>query len=378
MDDILCCLYDFISSRPTNNKLSDYKSDSSSFISQPLRDIGVRQWKVDNSLDDVFDQRRSNIGLVDLFYVLMGAIQIIVGATVARRQGELIDLDPQNCLAPRGVNPLEKTTQEFELVFHNRKTGIGGELPLREVLSKPILKSVACLIYKLKLFNKKITKCKFSKPSISNLLFSVDSLSLKFCQSTHSNYNFHLNSFCDYFEVDVVEYKLNDFRRYYIRQHQLRRFFAMVFFWSKSFDGLDTLRHFLGHSDMEHLYHYVTEGSSGEVLAGVKAECIVEGLKSRNIKNIERLGPILKSRFNTLSISIKSINEILEDYDETFQTAPSLIVFEEAKNNQKELISSLLLDGKIDLQPEFFTLKDETGKEIRDYTLVMHVKDLED
>ena len=38
----------------------------------------------------------------------------------------------------------------------------------------------------------------------------------------------------------------------------------MLFFWSKSYEGLDALRDFLGHTDTEHLYHYITENINGE------------------------------------------------------------------------------------------------------------------
>src|SRR6185437_10835464 len=77
-----------------------------------------------------------------------------------------------------------------------------------------------------------------------------------------------LDYFSDYFELPGEK----PGTRYYIRQHQLRRFFAMVFFWSGSFGGLDTLRYFLGHANLEHVYRYITENTPGAVLRAVKAE----------------------------------------------------------------------------------------------------------
>jgi hypothetical protein len=77
-----------------------------------------------------------------------------------------------------------------------------------------------------------------------------------------------LNRFSDYFEVQQDSAG----RRYYIRTHQMRRFFAMTFFWAGGFGGLDTLRWFLGHTNVEHVYHYITETVPGEVLRRVGAE----------------------------------------------------------------------------------------------------------
>lgn len=49
------------------------------------------------------------------------------------------------------------------------------------------------------------------------------------------------NIFYDFTEVECENNK-----RFYMRQHQLRRFFAMAFFWGNGFGSMDTLRWFLG------------------------------------------------------------------------------------------------------------------------------------
>jgi hypothetical protein len=80
-------------------------------------------------------------------------------------------------------------------------------------------------------------------------------------------FNKHLDEFCDYFEIPLN----SDGKRYYIRQHQLRRFFALLFFHSNSFGSLETLQWMLGHTDLRHVWHYITESMEGEVLRGVNA-----------------------------------------------------------------------------------------------------------
>lgn len=388
-DDILESIYKILLNKPTNNSgdtnLVEYKREGfKRHVMKPLLSLGVQLWSVDNGEEKAFQKRRDNLGVADLFNVLIGAIQVVVGATMARRQGELIDLDSVDCLLPKNSNPINNPNQAYELIFDNKKTGIGGQLPLRETLSKPILNSVAGFVYKLQLFNKRLKQKNICTRSDLGLFTYLDSYRLEIKPVDSTRYNFHLNTFCDYFETEEIEYVPNDFCRFYIRQHQLRRFFAMVFFWSKSYDGLDTLRHFFGHSDAEHLYHYITEGITGDVLVGIKAKCLLDGLNQNYIENIEKLTPILKERFYTNSLSIKSIDEIIEEYDdqESFHTVPHLShlkpKFGKDSVDDELCIAKLLLDGTIDLQPHFFTVKDEEGNDIRDFNLIMHITDLEE
>lgn len=39
----------------------------------------------------------------------------------------------------------------------------------------------------------------------------------------------------------------------------------MCFFWGSGFGSLDTLRWFLGHTNVEYVYHYITESTSGDI-----------------------------------------------------------------------------------------------------------------
>ncbi|NQY65393.1 MAG: hypothetical protein HRT38_17080, partial [Alteromonadaceae bacterium] len=281
MDDILYATCNVLSNKPTlkdaevGNYLSIYKeNDFHKYIPDSLKKLGVKKWSVPDSEKGCFKLRRKNVGFCNLFDVLIGCIQIIVGATMARRQGEIIELDPIDCLLPRGIDPNENSSIDinFELIFDNRKSGSGGQNPMRETLAKPILRSVAGIVYKMQKFNERLIQEKLVRKSEATLLPALYPLKITINSCNPMTYNRHLNVFCDYFETQPVTYAENDERRYYIRQHQLRRFFAMTFFWSKGFDGLDTLRHFLAHTDTEHLYHYVTEGVPGEVLVGSKAK----------------------------------------------------------------------------------------------------------
>ncbi|WP_299014346.1 hypothetical protein [uncultured Photobacterium sp.] len=352
-------------------------------VSPQLIELGVCQWAVGGKAPDRFELRRQNHGFVDLYYVLMGSIQLITGATMARRIGELMDLHPTNCLLPSDVDPNLKSSKkvEFDLIFDNRKSGVGGDEALRETLSRPILRSVAGLLYKLEKFNEKLIKDKQVSKKEATLFSFVDQQVVTLIGIKVSSYNTCLDAFCDYFELPTMQYAEGDVRRYYIRQHQLRRFFAMVFFWKLGSSSLEILRHFLGHTDTEHLYHYVTEGLKGEVLAGVKARCIREGLTNNDIENIDKLTPILKERYGVDYLKLRGYREVLSDYEhydeDEAQFSPPLEQiqeqFEQDKIDFEKDITQLLLDGIIELEPEFFTVKDENGTVITDYKLILRV-----
>ena len=76
-----------------------------------------------------------------------------------------------------------------------------------------------------------------------------------------------------------------------------------MFFWSNAYDGLDTLRNFLGHTDAEHLYHYITTELSGAVLSSAKAQYLTETIiysysQARlSIQNLDILLELLKDFF---------------------------------------------------------------------------------
>ncbi len=190
----------------------------------------------------------------------------------------------------------------------------------------------------------------------------------------------NLNLFCDYFETKTVEIRSDHMHRYYIRQHQLRRFFAMAFFWGSGYDGLDTLRWFLGHTDAEHLWHYITENTPGVVLRGVKAETIVHGINRDKIEGIEKLRELLKKRYSVDDVLIESLSETIEAYQNDEEDGYITVEppISDLRFQLDHEIDCLLSDGVIDLQPTFCTIQDENGETIQTINLVLIVKEESD
>ncbi|MFI5305273.1 MAG: hypothetical protein ACHQYP_10840 [Nitrospiria bacterium] len=287
-----------------------------------IADVRIRRWKsnIRFSEGNYFKQLRANEGLRELLRVFYGAVQVCVGTLMARRQGELMDLLAGRCL----------DTTESHLIFFNRKS---GQLGLLEKEARPIPKVAVRLIKQLEQLQEGMIELKLiTKPG---RLFAYPSRSGRdLVQPFQPLANASIDLFCDYVETPLNQHG----QRYYIRLHQLRRFFAMLFFWGSSFGGMETLRWFLVHTDVEHLYHYITESTNGWILRSVKAHYALEQTKSNAIE-AEALADLLEKHFGTRNFSV------LEDQE------------------LEEYIEELLDEGQVEIEPEF--IETPEGKRYR-------------
>jgi hypothetical protein len=270
-----------------------------------------------------FSQFRGNHGLVELIAVYFGCIQLVLGALMARRQGEMIDLMAGECL----------DNSITWLLFKNRKS-TRGMMGLRNTEARPIEPIAVEMIQQLERMQR-ILKRIGVIDDLTNL-FAAPSLSGSLVLTLSPDvYNRCLDFFCDYFETPLN----SKGERYYIRQHQLRRFFAMLFFYSSSFGGLETLQWMMGHTDPIHVWHYITETISGEVLRSAKAQFVAENLHRYDAQDYKELAELIEARFGTDDFSLVETDEL------------------------EEHILDLMEEGQIEIEPEFFD--DENGQQMR-------------
>ena len=250
-----------------------------------------------------------------------GGVQIVVAALMARRQTELASLKAEECLDETRrwlVFGLAKSTRNLE----GRRVRIAR--PIDEMAVEMIEKLI------------EIQRAYLDAGLISKFGLLYDTVCLLDPANFVSSANYKqslvhsVDIFCDYFETPVRD----DGKRYYIRTHQLRRFFAMSFFWGSGFGGMDTLRWFLGHADPEHLYRYITENTPGEVLRHAKAQFLSETLEEH-----EGLRELISSRYGTDDFTLLSTDE-LEEY-----------------------IDDLISNGEVEVEPEF--IEDGSGRSYR-------------
>ncbi|XNJ80479.1 hypothetical protein AB4231_007950 [Vibrio cyclitrophicus] len=296
---------------------------------------------------------------------------------MAKRQDELVGLKPQGNLHPN-INPLSEKgeTTDYELISILKKSGNGGKYGKNATIKRPITHSIAVLIWKLEQFNKHIIESKLNNGKLY-LFNNLHTPSFNFSKITATTYNDHLDAACDYFETPLVKSTNGEFRRYYIRQHQLRRFFAMVLFWSKGYDGLETLRWMLGHTDTMHLYHYISESETGEVLNGVKASYLADALQNKTLENIDALADSISKRYSVPkeNISMSTLTHVVEDYEDDYNTIPTIEQLEKQTALEGQILE-LLQDGSVTLEPNFFTITDGDNI-LTDFTLALQVNEID-
>lgn len=290
------------------------------YLDKDLINLGVKafqkEYKTIKSSNNYYQNIRKNHYFYELIKVYYGCIQFVVGALMGRRISELRGLKYNDCY-----------DEENQLLLFQRSKSTKGLFGIKDYIALPIDKLA---IDMLKNLQRIINACDIEdKEHIE--IFSIPSgvqINTISSELYDDKYNGNLDIMHDYFEVDVIDNK-----RLYIRQHQLRRFFAMTFFWSSGFGSLDTLRWFLGHTDIEHVYHYISETESGDVLRSVKAQFVAENIK----EYYEDLREFIKHKFNTDNYKVLKTDELIElleilQEEKTINIEPE---FFESDNQQK-------------------------------------------
>lgn len=110
-------------------------------------------------------------------------------------------------------------------------------------------------------------------------------------------------------------------------------------------------------------------------MSGVKAQALVEQISESNkdkefILNIEYLSPILEKYFGVREFEVLSESDIFKLYS-TDEVVSHLKNYSIVEQQVLYLIDSNI----IDLEPEFFSVKNYDGDLIRDFNLILRIKD---
>jgi hypothetical protein len=309
-------------------------------IGPELHELGVKYVSLMNysrsqnnlSKEEYFKALRANQGLTELVLVYFGAAQLVAGSLSARRSGELVDLKIGFAIDRSGG----------WIVFHNRKSS-RGLMGLRAQEARPLEPISVKMIQELERFQRVLNRIGYG-PKCEYVFAPPNAKNSKQRAAKPSAYLFNRNFdiLCDYFETDLNA----EGKRYYIRQHQLRRFFALLFFYSRSFGGLETLQWMLGHTDLSHVWHYISESIGGDVLRSAKSQFVAESLHRNETETFKELAALVEARYGTDDFTLIDTEE-MEDY-----------------------IADLLEEGDIEIEPEFFE-----GPDGEDFKVVVKVKE---
>jgi hypothetical protein len=316
------------------------------------RKFGCRAWSVASHFDPKFhrvqfDQRlrvptsdyfaalRKNVGLVDLLHVLYGSCQSVIGVMMARRNGELMDLIAGQALS----------ADEQDMAFFNRKTGI---VDFRQIALRPIPTVGKDIVKFITNFQEKMV----AESHLQRLtaLFALPLVSGKLSARFYY-YSAAFDIFCDYFEMPT-----NEGKRYYIRQHQLRRVFALAFLHAAGGDA-QTLRWFLGHLDCEHLWHYITDATPGDVLRYVEAYFVSEKLQTSS-------GGLAADA--ALEVDRSTDRQLRDLVYERFETSNYALI---DTDSLSDFIAVQMMQG-LTIQPHFYE-----SAEGKSYRILVHFKE---
>lgn len=244
-----------------------------------------------------YQELRSQPGLLECLSLLQGATSVVVGALSARREGEL-----------RSVmhgNPLDRT--ETRIVFRQGKTGSGD---YRHPASRPLAPIGVRCIKLLQRLQSGIIKIFPNAESADLSIFSRlrEREPIGFIHLTSPSYRRAMDLFFDWIEMPCDEAGA----RHYLRQHQFRRCFAMLFFYGDGFSSIDTLRWYLGHTDAKHLWNYITESVPGSVLRSVAAGFAAYQVR-HSTREAEELAEVLKQELGVSEFSVID-DETLSDH----------------------------------------------------------------
>ncbi|EAQ97016.2 site-specific integrase [Congregibacter litoralis] len=247
---------------------------------------------------------REDMTLEDAVSCLIAAAFILVSTFSCKRISEVL------ALSEEAIRP--SLDGGWELVFGLKKSSPSENLrkvgrPVPDIVEK------ACgLLVDLYPACIDLPESTSSKPIFLNdYAESLKSRAPRFA-SEHTMYH-HLELY-----ADVEQIPLNDRgERWYLRSHELRRFFAITYFWHDRFAGLSALSWLMGHSSTEETMRYVVEEIAGAELpeeeARLTASALTDTTNSFPIDGLEVLAEDAKEYFKVDDLRVINI-DILESY----------------------------------------------------------------
>lgn len=275
----------------------------------PLNIIGWRNYQ---HLDGqkAFQKLRESPSLLDAVMVLVGAIAVVVSMMKPMRESELRALK-RNCL-------FFAKGDGYWLSHDVRKKNVGD---VRPVDARPIPTISAKAIQLLQRLTDGLKEIiGVTDPWLLENLFTLPSFGryeaaiTEVMSPRHLNYT--LDAFCDYVAIPPD----NHGRRWYVRVHEMRKSFLIVFFWTYRYANLDAARWIAGHENAEHLYSYIEANFPGEELPALEAEYASQVLRdyqatgdSDQVKNVELLHNEVCRHFSVKDVSWIE-EEVLKDW----------------------------------------------------------------
>lgn len=280
-----------------NRRLNDWRTSSGEPIASVLH---ITEFRRTGEMPD-FDRLRSNPTLDEALRVLIGACIVCMALLKPSRDGELTHLQ-RNCLREYAGG-----------YWINFKLGKSNSGEAWQEEDRPIPFITAKAIRLLQHLGKGLSTLFDDDRRVANNLFYLPKAQGMGALTAHGDLlNIHLDIFCDYVGLQPDA----EGRRWYVRIHEMRKWFLLLLFWSGRFDVLDAARWIAGHTDAEHIYAYIEKEFPGEELPRIEAEysidrvyrCDQERQRGRrdagNEDGVDALYEAVLIRFNVESLTM--------------------------------------------------------------------------
>ncbi|SMF13783.1 hypothetical protein [Pseudogulbenkiania subflava] len=213
-----------------------------------------------------FHRYRANPTLDEGLRVLIGSCIVCMAILKPSREEELTHLK-RNCL--------RQDDNGYWLNFQLGKSNVKGVEAWQEA-DRPVPVITARAIQLLQRLGAGLCDIFGGTTKHADNLFYLPTMAGNSALSADSKLlNTHLDDFCDFVGLPPD----SEGRRWYVRIHEMRKWFLLLLFWSGRFDVLDAARWIAGHTDAAHIYAYIEKEFPGESLPQIEAQYSEERLR---------------------------------------------------------------------------------------------------
>lgn len=208
-----------------------------------------------------FYRLRSNPTLDQTLRVLIGSCIVCMAILKPSREEELTHLK-RNCLR-----------EGADGYWFNFELGKSNACEVWQDEDRPIPIIAAKAIHLLQRLGSTLSTLFSDERKVSDNLFYLPKAEGFGALTSHADLlNNHLDIFCDFIGLPPD----SEGRRWYVRIHEMRKWFLLLLFWSGRFDVLDAARWIAGHTKAEHIYAYIEKEFPGEELPQIEAKYSID------------------------------------------------------------------------------------------------------
>jgi len=226
-----------------------------------------------------FESLRTEPSIHQALKVWAGAVVVVIAMLKPSRETEVSQLS-RNCLIGDGPYWLDSDLAKRTVCEYRATTG-----------GKPIPTIAAKAIKQMQRLGDRLSELfgETDEYKRSRLFYLPDfrTFGIGMIPKTQE-LDLHLDCFCDFVGLPPDELG----RRWYLRIHEMRKWFLLLLFWSGRFDVLDAARDIAGHTDINHLYAYIEREFPGVEFAKLEGEYAADRLRHYDQTRVQYEGEI--------------------------------------------------------------------------------------